>query len=229
MKLRLAMAMLAILPLGMSAQSTDSVSTANPRYLEDQFYIGITYNLLLKRPDGINPGTFPYGLQLGFIKDLPLNPERTFALGIGLGYGVNSYYSNLRALEGPNGTEYRVADADTYKRNKLETHLIEVPLEIRWRNSTPEDFSFWRIYGGVKFGYIVGSRSKFVTGDFTDSFYNRDTENFRYGLMLNVGYNTINLHAYYGLNSLFSKGTTGPDGNALDMAPLHIGLIFYIL
>ena len=229
MKLPLSLALLALIPLGLSPQSADSESTANPHYLEDQFYIGITYNLLVNRPVGVNPGTFPYGLQLGFIKDLPLNPGRTFALGIGLGYGVNSYYSNLRARQGADGTEYLIADSDSFKRNKLETHLIEMPLEIRWRNSTPEDYSFWRIYGGVKFGYIVGSRSKFVADSFTDSFYNRDTENFRYGLMLNIGYNTINLHAYYGLNSLFSDGISGPDGASLDMAPLHLGLIFYIL
>lgn len=122
-----------------------------------------------------------------------------------------------------------LTDPSTYKRNKLETHLIEIPIEFRWRNSTRESFKFWRIYGGAKFGYVVGSRSKYVTEDFKESFSNGDTENFTYCLTLNVGYNTFNLHLYYGLNALFEDGVNGPDGQQLEMAPLRLGLIFYIL
>lgn len=200
------------------------------KYREDQFYLGINFNLLLDFPDGANQNALSYGLQGGFIRDIPLNKACTFALGVGIGYGINSYYSNLRALEGGGDIEYVIlTDPDTYKRNKLETHLIEFPLEFRWRNSTRETFKFWRIYGGAKFGYIVGSRSKYVTRDFKDSFSNSDTENFTYGLTLNVGYNTFNLHFYYGLNALFEDGVNGPDGQQLEMSVLRLGLIFYIL
>jgi hypothetical protein len=102
-------------------------------------------------------------------------------------------------------------------------------LEFRWRNSTRTEHKFWRIYGGVKLGYIVGARSKYVTREFKDTFFNTDTEDFRYGLMLNVGYNTFNLHLYYGLNNLFQDGVSLEDGQSLQMIPLHLGLIFYIL
>lgn len=200
------------------------------RYREDQFYLGISYNVLLNYPGGVSQNGLSYGLLGGFIRDIPLNADCTFALGIGLGYGFNSYYSNLRALQGDEGIEYVIlTDRGSYNRNKLETHLIEVPLELRWRNSTRETYKFWRIYGGVKFAYVAGSRSKYTTDEFTDSFNNPDTENFTYGLTLNLGYNTFNLHLYYGLNDLFRDGITGPDGQQLEMAPLRIGLIFYIL
>ncbi len=202
----------------------------NEYYREDQFYLGINFNLLLNFPEGVSQNALSYGLQGGAIRDIPLNKDCTFALGIGLGYGFNSYYSNLRALESGGDFEYVIlTDPDAYKRNKIETHLIEVPLEFRWRNSTRETFKFWRIYGGAKFGYIVGSRSKYVTTEFVDSFNNTDTENFTYGLTLNVGYNTFNLHLYYGLNNLFEEGVNGPDGQQLEMAALRFGLIFYIL
>jgi hypothetical protein len=181
-------------------------------------------------PDGVSQSNLPYGLLAGFIRDFPLNPEGTVALGIGLGYGVNSYYTNLRAVEDGDDIRYEVLTAGSeYRRNKFETHIIELPLEFRWRNSTPVDYKFWRVYGGFKLGYVVGSRSKFVTRDFVDSFYNTDTRNFRYGIQLSVGYNTFNLHFYYGLNDLFEEGVTGPDNTPLGMRPLHLGLIFYIL
>ena len=203
---------------------------ADPRYFEDQFYLGLNYNLLQDKPDAVSQNNLSYGIHLGFIKDLPLNSKRTLAAGLGLGYGVNSYYSNLRAIRNGSSFQYLFLDNTTsYRRNKLETHLIELPVQLRWRNSTASEFKFWRIYAGMKFGYIVGSRSKFVTADFIDSFYNTDTENFQYGITLDVGYNTFNLHVYYGLNGLFEDGVVGPDGQSLQLTPLRIGLVFYIL
>ncbi|WP_255443991.1 porin family protein [Robiginitalea sp. SC105] len=234
MKVRIA---ILILTLGFSAARGQQTASGEPAenqidslYLEDQFYVGLSYNLLLDRPEGVSQNNLSYGILFGFIKDMPINRERTLAIGVGLGYGVNSYYSNLRALR--NGDDYQYAvlsSADSYKRNKIETHLIELPVQFRWRNSTPTDYSFWRIYAGFKLGYVVGSRSKFVTSEFKDSFYNTDTENFRYGLTLNVGYNTINFHVYYGLNNLFESGVQGPGDGDLNMIPLRVGLMFYIL
>ncbi len=213
----------------LSQQGNDSVPV-DTRYLEDQFYVGLTYNFLLNKPEGVTQRSLSYGLMGGFIKDIPLNARRNIALGIGLGYGVNSYYSNLRASETSDGFEYQILEDDfDYKRNKIETHLIEMPIEFRWRNSTARDYKFWRIYTGLKLAYVLGSRSKLVTDTYTDSFFNTETGNFRYGLMLNLGYNTFNIHAYYALSPLFDKGALTADGQEVGFVPLRIGLIFYIL
>lgn len=202
----------------------------DPNYLEDQFYVGLTYNFVLNKPEGVSQRSLSYGLMGGFIKDIPLNPRRNVAIGIGLGYAVNSYYTNLRASEAETGYSYSILESNSsFKRNKLETHLIEMPIEFRWRNSTAATYKFWRIYTGLKLGYVVGSRSKFVTENFKDSFYNTDSRNFRYGLMLNFGYHTFNIHAYYALNHLFEDGTLTQDGQNIEFTPLRIGLIFYIL
>jgi len=211
-----------------TAGNSDQVDS---KYLEDQFYVGLTYNFMLNKPEGVTQRSLSYGLMAGFIKDIPINLERTVAIGIGLGYAVNSYYSNMRASQTQEGGyQYSLLDGSIpFKRNKTETHLIEMPFEFRWRNSTPTTFKFWRVYTGIKLGYIVGSRSKFVANSYKDSFYNTDTQNFRYGLMFNFGYNTFNIHAYYALNSLFEKGTLLSDGQQIESSPLRIGLIFYIL
>ncbi len=214
----------------LSAQVGADSAQVDTKYLEDQFYVGLTYNFVLNKPKGVTQRNLSYGLMGGFIKDIPINTRRNVAIGIGLGYAVNSYYSNLRAIETDNGFAYSILeDGSTFKRNKIETHLIELPIEFRWRNSTATDYKFWRFYSGVKLGYVVGSRSKLVADGYTDSFYNRDTENFRYGLMLNFGYNTFNIHAYYALNHLFQDGTFTEDGQGVDFTPLRIGLVFYIL
>lgn len=199
-------------------------------YLEDQFYIGLNYNLLRDKPADVSQRNFSYGLMIGAIKDLPLNYDRTLALGVGLGYGFNSYYSDLRAIETGDDIRYEVLDGSIdVKRNKVETHLVELPIELRWRNSGPVSHKFWRVYGGVRFAYVVGGRSKLVAEDFTDSFYNEDLQKLRYGVQLNLGYNTFNVHLYYALNGLFQDGEAQLEGEAINIRPFRFGLIFYIL
>jgi membrane-anchored protein YejM (alkaline phosphatase superfamily) len=67
-----------------------------------------------------------------------------------------------------------------------------------------ESYKFWRIYGGVKFSYLLYDRSLFTTNQRKSVITNnKDFNDFLYGLYLSGGYNTINLYAYYGLNPLF--------------------------
>lgn len=212
------------------AQSEEAIDQEGQSgYLEDQFYIGIGYNLLLDKPEEVAQRSLSYNLQTGFIKDIPLNSRRNFGIGLGVGYAVNSYYSNVIATDMDNTVLYEVMDESEFKRNKLETHAIEVPLELRWRTSTAEEYKFWRIYAGAKLGYVFSGRSRLVMDDSSDGFANSDIEKLQYGLILNFGYNTWNVHAYYGLNPLLKRGTNLQSGESIDFKVLRIGVIFYIL
>lgn len=212
-----------------SCFSQSTTSENSERYFEDQFYLGITYNFIRNKPEGFNQRNLSYGLQGGFIKDIPLNRKGTKALGIGLGFALNTYYSNLVVTELSDGFFYDIGSSSQgFKRSKVESHIIEFPLEFRWRNSTLEEYKFWRIYTGVKFGYIVGARSKLVTSDFRDGFFNTDVNRFQYGPTFNVGYNTFNVHIYYSLTEIFGDKAR-LNNEAIDIKPLRIGLIFFIL
>jgi len=210
-------------------QVSEDSDTSGSRYFEDQFYFGITYNFVRNVPDGLTQRNLSYGLQLGAIKDIPLNSKGTIALGIGLGLGLNTYYSNLVAFKGSDDITYELSDNVTgFERSKLETHLIEFPLEFRWRNSTLEEYRFWRLYAGIKAAYVIGNRSKSVIDGAKDGFYNSDINKFQYGLAINVGYNTFNIHLYYALTDLFKEGVA-VDNQSIGFSPLRIGVIFYIL
>lgn len=204
--------------------ASDSIS--NTRYFEDQFYVGLSYNFILNHPEGSNQRNLSYGLQAGVIKDIPLNKAGTKAIGIGAGLALNSYYSNLVADISGDDITYSINDDIT--RSKLETHLVEFPLEFRWRNSNAEDYKFWRVYGGIKVAYVLGARSKYDLDDISEGFKNTDLTKFQYGLTLSFGYNTFNFHAYYALTELFD-GNASVNGEVLQYRPLRIGLIFYIL
>lgn len=213
--------------LGIKAQESPKTIQDN-KYLEDQFYVGLGFNLLLEKPSNIVQSSLSYSLQTGFIKDIPFNEKRNFGLGLGLGYATNSYYSNIGASKTDNAITYEVLTSD-YKRSKFETHAIEIPLELRWRTSTVDEYKFWRIYAGVKLGYVFSGRSKLVTDSDTISFSNDDIQNLQYGLQLNFGYNTWNIHAYYGLNPLLKDDVGIEGGELITMGILRIGVIFYIL
>lgn len=199
------------------------------RYLEDQFYAGFGYNVVLGKPEGVVQRNLSYNLQFGFIKDIPLNQRRNFGIGLGVGYAVNSYYSNMVVSQNANTYLYEVMNTSDFKRSKLETHAVEFPFELRWRTSTAEEYKFWRIYAGAKLGYVFSGRSRVVTDEGTTGFSNDDIEKLQYGLMVNFGYNTWNIHVYYALNPLLKDGTALDTGESIDIRALRIGVIFYIL
>lgn len=228
MRLFLTLIFLAYLNKGYAQTIVDS-QPEHSTYFEDQLYLGVSYNFIRNLPENANQRNFSYGLMGGFIKDVPLNKLGTFAVGIGAGLAVNSYYSNLVASEGTSNIDYSVVTSNL-KRSKLETHLVELPLEFRWRNSTAEEYKFWRIYAGIKVAYVLGARSKFADNDLDvkNGFFNTNLNPFQYGLTLSFGYNTFNIHAYYALTDLYD-GTANINGEVLQFTPLRVGLIFYIL
>lgn len=199
-------------------------------YREDQFYIGLTYNILQNRPSGISQNNLSNGLHLGVIRDFPINKKRNKAIGIGLGYSYNSYFHNLKATQTDNGIAYEaIESSEGYKRNKYRTHMVELPIEFRWRTSTATSYQFWRIYGGFKVSYVLSAISKFVGDNEKLKFKNDDFNKLQYGLTLSAGYNTWNFHVYYGLNKLFKDGTKTVGGESFNMNAIKVGLMFYIL
>jgi len=161
---------------------------------------------------------------------MPINEIRNVAIGIGLGYSMNSYNQNMQIQEVGDGSySYAILDGDTYSKNRFTSHLIELPIEFRWRTSTPTEFRFWRIYTGFKIGYNVINASKFNGDSGAYKLTNIDDLNkVEYGLTLSAGYNTWNIYFYYGLNPIFSDNAV-LDGEVINMNAIKVGLMFYIL
>lgn len=198
-------------------------------YREDQFYIGLTYNTLQQKPQGLSQSKFSVGLSAGFLRDMPINKNRTLAIASGLGFTYNNYIQNL-AITGTGETPvYTIIDGSTaYSKNKFTQLLIDVPIEFRWRTSTYESYKFWRIYGGVKFSYALYNKSLFTNDqNRTVITNNTDFNKLLYGIYLSTGYNTFNVYAYYGLNSIFK--TAEINSEKVNMKALNVGIIFYIL
>ena len=198
-------------------------------YREDQFYFSITYNTLIDKPAGLSQRKFSSGFSGGFLRDMPINRKRTIAVASGIGFTYNNYNQNM-AISGTAETPlYTLISSDTkYSKNKFTTLSFDVPVEFRWRTSTYESHKFWRIYTGIKFSYVLYDKSVFNSSMGKVSINgNKDFNKLQYGAYISSGYNTFNLYAYYGLNSLFKSAKI--NDKAINIKAFNLGIIFYIL
>lgn len=209
-------------------QNNDSIIAIDNNYLEDQIYVGLSYMLLDKLPDSISSNGFSNSLTVGFIKDIPLNDRRNVSVGVGLGYGRHTYYQNLKITRTSGNLQFEVAK--DFRNNKFSLHSIELPIEFRWRTSTPKRYKFYRVYFGGKLSYALATNARF-RGDTSGTVKVNGIDKLnklQYGLSLSMGYGTWNLNVYYGLSDLFSDATiyeTVP----IRIRDFRVGLIFYIL
>ena len=199
-------------------------------YREDQFYIGATFHVIRDLPENVSQSGFSGGLHAGFIRDIPFNKRRNWALGLGLGYSVNTYNHNLRLTGNPEMKYQEIPNLDDIETNRFTTHLVEAPIEIRWRTSTPTDYKFWRIYAGLRLGYMHFFRSTFEDNNgFTQKIKSPDSlDRLRLGTTLTFGWNTFNFHIYYSVKSFFKKTDFVIDQQGA-FAVFKLGLMFYVL
>ena len=202
-----------------SQKETETI--ADSLFREDQFYASISYNILQKTPDNFNQYSFSTGLSAGFLRDFPISENRHWAIAPGIGYSFNDLKQNIDFSSISNGSETEIV------KSRILLHYIDLPLEIRWRNATPDSHKFWRIYGGFMASYLLNGKFKYE-GNFGSGTENiNDLLNkFQYATYLTFGFNTWNAYIHYGLNPFFDKDKTTTENN---VTTLKIGLMFYIL
>lgn len=195
-------------------------------FREDQFYVSLSYNLLRNKPEDYSQYSFSSGVTLGFLRDIPISKDRKWGIGAGLGYSYSDIKHNLKIDKVDDVVVYSVDNV--YDKCKLRLHYLEIPIEFRWRNATYTSHKFWRVYTGFKFSYLISSNSILVVGDREVRIRNnKDIQKMQYGPYLSIGYNTVNLYAYYGLKSHF-EGQKIVESD-LNLNSFNLGFIFYIL
>lgn len=215
----------------------DQVNKANDtlgdlKYREDQFYLGITYNLLSNVPSAVNLRGLSGGIHFGFLRDMPINERRNIAIAVGAGLNFDVYGNTLFIGETPQEeTIFTVLTTDEYvfDTNRFTTAVAEIPIELRWRTSTPKRYGFWRVYAGFRLGYAYWYQAKFKQPN--NEVTQTDIPEFnpvRLAATLSFGYNKVNFFANYSINPLFDGAvTTG--GEKVDFRTIKLGIIFYIL
>lgn len=197
-------------------------------YADDQLYFLMSYNQLFNQPNTVKASGFSYSLSTGFIKDIILNNSGSFSLGLGVGYSYDFFNHGLKVSRSNGQTSFEIDNA--LISNKLLSHNIEFPLEFRWRNSTAQKYSFWRIYAGLKASYNFANTFRFDDGTNISTFKNiPEFTNWQLGLTLSVGYDAFTAQMYYGLNSIFSDAKISGTNEDINTKILKVGLIIYLL
>ncbi len=219
------------LPLLAQDVSEYSAGVVDSLYREDQIYIGLTFHLLSDLPEEVTQKGFSGGVHAGFIRDFPINKRRNIAIGAGLGWSINTYGQEMFIGESINGESiFRDLNAEDieYDTNRFSTQLVEVPLEFRWRTSTAESYQFWRIYTGLRLGYIYYFKSNFKQdGNQVIQTDVPELDRFRIGTTFTFGYNTFNFHVYYNLNPFFKDARL--NDSEIGISTFKVGLMFYML
>lgn len=188
-------------------------------YREDQFYASLSYNLIQNRPDGFKQFSFSPGVTFGILRDIPISKNRHWAIAPGIGYSYNNIKQFINSEEIVGATENTSSENI---RTTITSHSVDIPIEIRWRNSTPNSHSFWRIYTGFKTSYVLNSKLKLEsTTEISKESISDEINRLQYGAYISVGFNTWNPYIYYGLNPIFKEGSK--------MSNFNVGFIFYIL
>jgi hypothetical protein len=219
MRLLVTLFFLFFVTIGFSQSETKPV--VDSLFREDQFYVSISYNFLQNKPDNFSQYSFSTGLSAGFLRDFPISDNRHWAIAPGIGYSFNDLKQNIDFSSISNSTDTEIV------KSRIILHYVDFPLELRWRNATPDSHKFWRIYGGFMASYLINGKFKYE-GSFGSGTENiNDLLNkFQYATYLTFGFNTWNAYIHYGLNPFFDKNKTTTENN---VTTLKIGLIFYIL
>ena len=196
-------------------------------YLEDQIYFGTSFTLLYSNQEKFKRQGISKHFQLGFVRDIPLISSGKLALGLGLGYSFQDYNSNLVRFNVNNDSSIYIVNYTLNQKSNLSFNFIEFPISLRWRNSSPDNHQFWRVYTGFKLQRNFFSKLKYSSG-YTKNISN-EVNNWKKELYLSFGYNTWNFYFSYDLNQVMKNLRNQYSGKSFNITSLKIGLIFYIL
>lgn len=205
-----------------SAQTKDSFN-----YREDQFFINLNLSLQSDDIGGFKQNGFSRSISLGFLRDYPVSKSGTKAIAVGMGYGFFRLVNNIDVDQVQNGYIYEVPEVQRALRNVFSYHQIQLPVELRLRTSTIEDYAFWRVYLGYRLSYQFGAQ---YNPFFGSKFSLKDQLNdLQHSIGISLGFNTWNLHFNYSLTPLLKEDIRTINNRRLKLFPLQMGLIFYLL
>ncbi|MBL0145849.1 MAG: outer membrane beta-barrel protein [Chitinophagaceae bacterium] len=162
----------------------------------------------------------------------PFKSNPSFSIAFGVGIGTSSMYFK-RMDVGITSTSAKLPfvnldSADRFKKYKLTTAFLEVPLEFRYSSDPENDRKSIKAAFGVKVGTMLNAHTKGKTlenkdGKQLNSYTEKENSkkffnSTRLAITARVGYGNFSLFGSYQMNNLFK------DGVAAQIKPFQIGL-----
>jgi len=176
-----------------------------PKATEDEFS--------LRTGKSVNVNIWPVWVKVNLVRHY-------LSLKTGVGVEMNNYrYAKpLTYVNAPSGTYIRY-DTVGFKKNKLFTEYLTIPLLLNLETDPFHDSRSFRIAAGPTFGYLVKSRTKQISKE-RGRVKNNDAFNLektRLGLRAELGFGPVTLYGAYSFTSIHRNG--------LDQYPFAIGIV----
>ena len=208
--------------------TAQSLKTDKTRfYREDQIYTGFSFISLESNNKSFSQRGLSSHFQIGIVRDIPLISSGKLSIGLGVGYSFQNYNSNLIRFNIDNQDPIFIVNNTLKQKSKLAYNFIEFPISLRWRNSSINDYQFWRVYSGIKFQRNILSKLKYSSNEIKN--ISDEVNKWNKDLYLSFGYNTWNFYFSYGLNQIIKNLRDQYSNKSFEVKQLKIGLIFYIL
>jgi hypothetical protein len=200
----------------------------------DHFMLQFGLNSLTGAPDSIDShiSGFQRSANVYLMFDKPFKGNPRFSIGIGAGIGTNNYYFKKMIVDIGSTSSVlpfnAVDSAQNYKKFKLSTAFLEVPLEFRFTSNPELPNKTLKAAIGVKVGTLLNAHTKAKElRDANDKTLNTSTikvssKNYfnttRLAGTARIGYGNFSLFGAYSFTGVFK------DGVAPDMKSFQIGL-----
>ncbi len=200
----------------------------------DHLMFQISSDHWLGEPDSIGShiNGFNRGVNVYVMYNLPFKSDPRFSVAAGIGVGSSNIYfkkMNVEIGSTSNVLPFVATDsANNYKKFKLSTSFLEVPIEFRFSSRPETPGKSVKVALGVKLGTMLNAHTKGkvlrdVNGktlfNSTDKVSDRSYFNStRMAGTLRIGYGNFSVFGAYNFSSMFK------DGVAADVKLLQVGL-----
>lgn len=199
----------------------------------DHFMIEFGYDGWNGAPDSISTKGFSRHFNFYVMYDMPFKTDPRFSIGAGLGLGSSNIFLNKQEVDVA-GTGSTLAFPDKsqtehFKKYKLSTNYLEVPLELRYVSNPENTNKSWKAAVGLKVGLLVDAHNKgknlqssdgqsinnYIAKESSKRYFNSS----KVAATARFGYGFLGIHFDYQFTGLIKDGM-GPTIN-----PYSIGLV----
>lgn len=200
----------------------------------DHLMLQLSYDNWLGAPDSVRDHMkgLSRGANVYIMYDMPFKADRRFSVAGGIGIGTsNIYFKKMTVDIASTNPVLPFTATDTvnnFKKYKLSTTFLEVPLEFRFTSNPNKPNSCVKIALGAKLGTMLNAHNKGKvlrdnTGKTLINYTDKNTSKAyfnttRIAATARIGYGNFTLFGAYNLSSMFK------DGVAADVKLLQVGL-----
>lgn len=195
----------------------------------DHFMIQFGYYGWAGAPDSINSGGFNRTFNMYLMFDFPFksNPRLSVALGPGIGTDNLYFKETTITINNRKSIEFTRDTITQYKKYKLNTSYLEVPVELRWSANPANMNKGFKFAIGAKVGTLLDAKTKAKVdldtdgnGGYIQKIKAKQVFNgTRLAATARIGYGNLTVFGTYTITEFFKEGQ-GPQG----IRPFSVGL-----